>query len=101
VEELVVLLDEEGQGSGALGKLAVHNRDTPLNLAFSCYVFNERGEFLLARRAWGKLTWPGEWTNSCCGHPRALQVGELARVGPDPLAWPVAPAPALRPAARL
>lgn len=67
--ELVILLDEGANPIGSADKRLVHTEATPLHLAFSCYLFDEDGNVLVTRRALSKLTWPGVWTNSFCGHP--------------------------------
>jgi isopentenyl-diphosphate delta-isomerase len=71
--ELVVLLDDDGQAIGTAPKSSVHGTDTALHLAFSCHVLNEDGQVLVTRRALGKKTWPGVWSNSFCGHPRPAE----------------------------
>lgn len=69
MDELVVLCTEDGRTAGTALKNEVHTASTPLHFAFSAWLFDDRGNVLLTRRALNKLTWPGVWTNSFCGHP--------------------------------
>jgi isopentenyl-diphosphate delta-isomerase len=69
VEELIVLVDDEGRQIGTMPKPAVHHGETPLHRAFSAYLFDDCGRLLVTRRADGKQTFPGMWTNTVCGHP--------------------------------
>lgn len=70
-DDLVVLLDAFHRPVGTAPKSSVHHRRTPLHLGFSCYLFHrDTGQVLVTRRALTKGTWPGVWSNACCGHPR-------------------------------
>ncbi|MGI8456969.1 MAG: isopentenyl-diphosphate Delta-isomerase [Propionibacteriaceae bacterium] len=68
--DAVVLVNADGERLGQVPRLEVHTTQTPLHLAFSLYAFDPDGRLLLTRRALGKRTWAGVWTNTCCGHPR-------------------------------
>lgn len=68
-EERIVLVNAHGRALGSAEKWSSHHAQTPLHLAFSCYVFSNDGRFLATRRALPKKIWPGVWTNSVCGHP--------------------------------
>ena len=77
-KEQIVLVDDSGKQIGTAPKLASHHADTPLHLAFSCYIFNDQGDFLVTQRAFSKKVWPGVWTNSVCGHPAPGETFEAA-----------------------
>src|SRR3989338_1834245 len=68
-EDVVVLVDPENNVIKTAPKLETHNKNTPLHRGFSVFLFNKNRELLLQKRSFKKKTWPGIWSNSCCGHP--------------------------------
>lgn len=67
-DDMIVMVDEGNRPIGTARKLPAHDGDTKRHRAFSVFLFNDKGELLLQQRALTKKTWPGVWSNSCCGH---------------------------------
>jgi isopentenyl-diphosphate Delta-isomerase len=65
----VILVDEHDVQTGTMEKMEVHQKAL-LHRAFSVFVFNEKGEMLLHKRADKKYHSGGLWTNACCSHPK-------------------------------
>lgn len=65
----VILVDEHDVPTGTMEKMEVHQKAL-LHRAFSVFVFNEKGELLLQKRADKKYHSGGLWTNACCSHPK-------------------------------
>jgi isopentenyl-diphosphate Delta-isomerase len=68
-EEFVILVDEQDNELGLMEKMEAHRKGV-LHRAFSVFVFNDKGQFLLQQRAYSKYHSGGLWTNTCCSHPR-------------------------------
>jgi isopentenyl-diphosphate delta-isomerase len=65
----VILVDEHDVQTGTMEKMEVHQKAL-LHRAFSIFIFNEKGEMLLHKRAEKKYHSAGLWTNACCSHPK-------------------------------
>jgi isopentenyl-diphosphate delta-isomerase len=68
-KEFVVLVDEQDNETGLMEKMEAHQKGV-LHRAFSVFIFNDAGQFLLQQRAFTKYHSGGLWTNTCCSHPR-------------------------------
>ncbi len=69
-EDQVILVDARDREIGAMGKQAAHENGGTRHRAFSVFIVDARGRWLLQRRSEGKYHFPGLWTNACCSHPR-------------------------------
>jgi len=73
LDEVVILVDNNDVALGFETKKNSHLMENidkgMLHRAFSCFLFNSNGELLLQQRARSKVTFPGNWTNTCCSHP--------------------------------
>ncbi|MGO1003131.1 isopentenyl-diphosphate Delta-isomerase [Lysobacter sp. CA196] len=85
MNEMLILVDGEDQAIGVGEKMQVHQQGL-LHRAFSVFVFDAQGRWLLQRRADGKYHSGGLWSNSCCGHPRegeAIDAAARRRLGEE------------------
>jgi isopentenyl-diphosphate delta-isomerase len=79
MNEMVILVDSLDRQIGVEEKMKAH-REGKLHRAFSVFVFNDKGEMLLQKRAPHKYHSGGLWTNACCSHPRPEEATEQAAV---------------------
>ncbi|MCX6185735.1 MAG: isopentenyl-diphosphate Delta-isomerase [Bacteroidetes bacterium] len=68
-KEFVILVDEKDNEIGIMEKEEAHVK-AMLHRAFSIFIFNDKNELLLQKRALSKYHSGGMWTNTCCSHPR-------------------------------
>ena len=75
-----MLVDENDNEIGTEEKIKAHQDGGKLHRAFSIFVFNNKKEIMLQKRAASKYHFGGLWTNTCCSHPRTDEpIEETAR----------------------
>jgi isopentenyl-diphosphate delta-isomerase type 1 len=67
-ETRVILVDLHDRPTGTMEKMEAHRKGL-LHRAFSVFIFNNRGQLMLQRRAKSKYHSGGLWTNTVCSHP--------------------------------
>ena len=67
--ENVILVTADNTAIGQAKKLDAHRRGL-LHRAFSVFLFDTDGKWVLQKRAEHKYHSGGLWANACCGHPR-------------------------------
>lgn len=72
-DEQVVLLDAHGRPCGTMPKVQAHTAPGHLHRAVSLCLFDACDRVLLQRRADVKYHFAGQWSNSCCTHPRPAE----------------------------
>lgn len=75
--EKVILVDKKDHKIGEEEKIEAHKKGL-LHRSFSIFIFNQKGELLLQKRAKSKYHSGGLWSNTCCGHPRPNEEISLA-----------------------
>ncbi len=64
----VILVNSEDEVQGKMEKISAHQLGM-LHRAFSVFIFNDKGEMLIQKRAKEKYHSAELWSNTCCSHP--------------------------------
>ena len=68
----LILVDSKDKQIGSISKLDAHlqkNNNKHPHRAFSIVLFNSQNELLIQQRSHKKITFPLQWSNTCCSHP--------------------------------
>jgi isopentenyl-diphosphate delta-isomerase len=76
-EEQVVLVDTDDREQGTAGKQQAHEQGL-LHRAVSVVIYQQPDVILLQQRARDKYHSAGQWTNTCCSHPRPGEAPQAA-----------------------
>ena len=76
--EFVILVDEQDRAIGQMEKHAAHEDGGVRHRAFSVFIFDSAGRWLLQQRAADKYHFPSIWSNACCSHPRPGEATDAA-----------------------
>jgi isopentenyl-diphosphate delta-isomerase len=79
-DKQVIAVDEEGNKKGLVNRLEAHTRYSILHRAFTCLVFDQRGNLLLARRSPEKRLWNGYWDGTVASHQASGETDKEAAV---------------------
>ncbi|MDO4621531.1 MAG: isopentenyl-diphosphate Delta-isomerase [Eubacteriales bacterium] len=85
----LLLVDKEDRVIGYGEKMEIH-REGRMHRAFSVFMQDAEGRFLIQKRADGKYHSGGKWSNSCCSHPYKEETfaGSVSRCISDELGIP-------------
>jgi isopentenyl-diphosphate delta-isomerase len=67
-KQQIILVNEKDEPLGMMEKMEVHQKGL-LHRAFSVFIFDSKGKFLLQQRSAKKYHGAHLWTNACCSHP--------------------------------
>ena len=65
----IIIVDENDNQIGLADKIEAHTTKPQLHRAITCFLKNEKGEYLITKRAKTKLLWPEIWETTCSTHP--------------------------------
>jgi isopentenyl-diphosphate delta-isomerase len=68
-KDYVILVNKNNRKIGITEKMRAH-QEGKLHRAFSIFIFNSRGEFLIQQRVKSKYHSGRLWSNTVCSHPR-------------------------------
>ena len=68
-EETIMLVDRTDMVVGEISKIAAHQGVGQLHRAFTMFLQNKKGEWLLTQRSKAKPLWPLWWDAACSSHP--------------------------------